>query len=164
MPADWELSEKSIKSQSGRFLSKKLIIRIKNKRLAELGMKVAKERVNNTLMPKNLTLIIRQCRLLKGWTQAETARRLGVSQSTFNSWESGKKIPTFEQMLDLYRLFGSEEVIDAVICEWGAEKSRMLARLLPSAEIQRLSKRAIGQLQSMLEGEMAGQNGTNKAN
>ena len=53
-------------------------------------------------MSKNITLTIRNCRDRKHWSQAQAAAQLGVSQSTFNSWESGNKIPTFEQMLKMY--------------------------------------------------------------
>jgi len=37
---------------------------------------------------------IRQCRNLKGWTQEQLARNLGVSLNTVQRWESGKTRPS----------------------------------------------------------------------
>jgi transcriptional regulator with XRE-family HTH domain len=37
---------------------------------------------------------IRQCRILKGWTQEQLARNIGVSLNTVQRWESGKTIPS----------------------------------------------------------------------
>ena len=37
---------------------------------------------------------IRECRHLKGWTQEELARNIGVSLNTVQRWESGKTHPS----------------------------------------------------------------------
>jgi len=37
---------------------------------------------------------IRQCRVLKGWTQEQLARNIGVSLNTVQRWESGKTVPS----------------------------------------------------------------------
>ena len=37
---------------------------------------------------------IRQCRDIKGWTQEQLARNLGVSLNTVQRWESGKTRPS----------------------------------------------------------------------
>jgi putative transcriptional regulator len=37
---------------------------------------------------------IRQCRDLKGWTQEQLARNIGVSLNTVQRWESGKTRPS----------------------------------------------------------------------
>ena len=41
-----------------------------------------------------LALKIRQCRNLKGWTQEQLARNVGVSLNTVQRWESGKTHPS----------------------------------------------------------------------
>jgi transcriptional regulator with XRE-family HTH domain len=37
---------------------------------------------------------IRECRDLKGWTQEQLARNIGVTLNTVQRWESGKTIPS----------------------------------------------------------------------
>ena len=37
---------------------------------------------------------IRQCRELKGWSQEQLARELGISLNTVQRWESGKNQPS----------------------------------------------------------------------
>ena len=37
---------------------------------------------------------IRQCRELKGWSQEQLARELGISLNTVQRWESGKNKPS----------------------------------------------------------------------
>jgi len=37
---------------------------------------------------------IRQCRDLKGWTQEQLARNVGVSLNTVQRWESGRTQPS----------------------------------------------------------------------
>lgn len=98
-------------------------------------------------MSKNITLTIRNCRDRKHWSQAQAAAQLGVSQSTFNSWESGNKIPTFEQMLKMYRLFGYPEIVDAVICARAIEMNQQLKTELPKHEAKNITDRILAQLQ-----------------
>lgn len=100
-----------------------------------------------TPMSKNITLTIRNCRDRKRWSQAQTAEQLGVSQSTFNSWESGYKIPTFEQMLRMYRIFGYPEIIDAVVSARAAEMAQEMTARLPKPEAKTVTDRILAQLQ-----------------
>ncbi|HEU4619516.1 MAG TPA: helix-turn-helix transcriptional regulator [Gammaproteobacteria bacterium] len=57
--------------------------------------------------------------VLKAWretekiTQAEAARRAGVSQPTWCDWESGKKLPRLDKIVDLVTLTGEEKLIPA---------------------------------------------------
>ena len=41
----------------------------------------------------------------KEWSQRETAKRLFVSQGTYNNWENGKTQPSIEQLIALSKLF-----------------------------------------------------------
>lgn len=43
----------------------------------------------------------------KGWTQAELARRVGVSRQTINSIETGRFEPSLTLALKLARLFAT---------------------------------------------------------
>ena len=40
------------------------------------------------------------------WTQRETAKKLYVSQGTYNNWENGKTQPSIEQLILISNLFG----------------------------------------------------------
>ncbi|HEY78809.1 MAG TPA: helix-turn-helix transcriptional regulator [Dehalococcoidia bacterium] len=53
---------------------------------------------------------IRQCRFLKGWTQEQLARNIGVSLNTVQRWESGKTIPSPLAMEKLQKVL--EDVLD----------------------------------------------------
>ena len=53
---------------------------------------------------------IRQCRHLKGWTQEELARNIGVSLNTVQRWESGKTRPSPLAMEKLQELL--EDVLE----------------------------------------------------
>lgn len=37
---------------------------------------------------------LKHCRKIKGWTQEQLARNLGVSWNTVQRWESGKTLPS----------------------------------------------------------------------
>ena len=41
----------------------------------------------------------------KGWTQAELARRLGITRNGVNSWEQGLSMPSPAYLVDLANLF-----------------------------------------------------------
>lgn len=41
----------------------------------------------------------------KGWTQAELARRLGITRNGVNSWEQGLSIPSTACLVDLASVF-----------------------------------------------------------
>lgn len=57
--------------------------------------------------------------VLKAWrekaqlTQAESARRAGVSQPTWCDWESGKKLPRLDKVVDLVELTAEPALIEA---------------------------------------------------
>jgi putative transcriptional regulator len=53
---------------------------------------------------------IRQCRVLKGWTQEQLARNIGVSLNTVQRWESGRTIPSPLAMEKLQKVL--EDVLD----------------------------------------------------
>ena len=57
-------------------------------------------------MPSSRPGLIRERRLLQGWTQAELARRLGVSRQAFNAIEGRRAQPSVETALALARLLG----------------------------------------------------------
>jgi Zn-dependent peptidase ImmA (M78 family)/DNA-binding XRE family transcriptional regulator len=48
--------------------------------------------------------VIRQ-RELRGWTQAELARRIGRTQTAVSYWEAGKRTPGLDDLLDLCEAF-----------------------------------------------------------
>ncbi|MFC2068033.1 multiprotein-bridging factor 1 family protein [Chloroflexota bacterium] len=52
---------------------------------------------------------IRQCRDLKGWTQEQLARKVGVSLNTVQRWESGRTKPSQLAMEKL------QEVLEGVL-------------------------------------------------
>jgi transcriptional regulator with XRE-family HTH domain len=53
---------------------------------------------------------IRQCRDLKGWTQEQLARNVGVSLNTVQRWESGRTQPSPLAMEKLQKVL--EGVLD----------------------------------------------------
>lgn len=53
---------------------------------------------------------IRHCRKLKGWTQEQLARNIGVSLNTVQRWESGKTRPSPLAMDKLQELL--EDVLE----------------------------------------------------
>lgn len=48
---------------------------------------------------------IRTLREEKGWTQAELARRLGITRNGVNSWEQGLSMPSPACLVDLAEVF-----------------------------------------------------------
>lgn len=48
---------------------------------------------------------IKELRQARGWTQADLARRLGVTRNGVNSWEQGLSMPPPASLVDLARLF-----------------------------------------------------------
>ena len=53
---------------------------------------------------------IKQCRGLKGWTQEQLARNVGVSLNTVQRWESGKTLPSPLALEKLEKVL--EDVLD----------------------------------------------------
>lgn len=48
---------------------------------------------------------IRDLRQARGWTQAELARRMGITRNGINSWEQGLSMPSPGSLVDLSRIF-----------------------------------------------------------
>lgn len=48
---------------------------------------------------------IKELRQARGWTQADLARRLGVTRNGVNSWEQGLSMLSPASLVDLARLF-----------------------------------------------------------
>jgi len=49
---------------------------------------------------------LKELRARKGWTQRETARKLGVSEQTYNAWEKDVSGVAVSKVNALARLFG----------------------------------------------------------
>ena len=48
---------------------------------------------------------IKELRQARGWTQADLARKLGVTRNGVNSWEQGLSMPSPASLVDLAELF-----------------------------------------------------------
>ena len=48
---------------------------------------------------------IKRLREARGWTQAELARRLGVTRNGVNSWEQGLSMPSPACLVELAKVF-----------------------------------------------------------
>ncbi len=48
---------------------------------------------------------IKALRTAKGWTQAELARRLGITRNGVNSWEQGLSMPSPAFLVELAKVF-----------------------------------------------------------
>ena len=49
---------------------------------------------------------VKALRELKGYTQAELARKLGVTRSSVNAWELGISVPSTQYIVELANIFG----------------------------------------------------------
>lgn len=49
---------------------------------------------------------VAELRSLKGWTQEDFARAMGVSRSQVQNWEGGRKGTTTQRLMKLYEVFG----------------------------------------------------------
>ena len=56
-------------------------------------------------MINNLRKNIKQLRAGKGWTQAELAKELNVSEDAVSKWENGKNMPSLEDVVHLSKIF-----------------------------------------------------------
>ena len=54
----------------------------------------------------NLASKLKQARINKGLTQKQVYNQLGVVQSTFSSWETGKAEPDAETLIKLCQIYG----------------------------------------------------------
>lgn len=48
---------------------------------------------------------IKELRTARGWTQADLARRLGVTRNGVNSWEQGLSVPSPASLVELAKVF-----------------------------------------------------------
>ena len=48
---------------------------------------------------------IRELRTARGWTQADLARRLGITRNGVNSWEQGLSVPSPASLVELAKIF-----------------------------------------------------------
>lgn len=53
----------------------------------------------------NMKYSIKELRARKGWTQAETAQKIGVSTTTFNAWEKDLSNVGIGKVIALAELF-----------------------------------------------------------
>lgn len=58
--------------------------------------------------------ILQKFREHKGWSQAEVARRMGVSRQAVSMWEAGTNHPTRRRFYELFQLLGAQPVADVV--------------------------------------------------
>lgn len=49
---------------------------------------------------------LRELRKKNGYTQASLAKALGVSQSTVGNWEAGSRVPNFDNLERVAKIFG----------------------------------------------------------
>lgn len=69
--------------------------------------------IHVTLCPERRNLVLdemryslKELRARKQWTQRETARRLGISEQTYNSWEKDVSHVAISKVNALANLFG----------------------------------------------------------
>ena len=48
---------------------------------------------------------IKKLRELKGWSQADLSKKLGITRSSVNAWEMGVSIPSTQKIVELALLF-----------------------------------------------------------
>ncbi|MCI5857771.1 MAG: helix-turn-helix domain-containing protein [Agathobacter sp.] len=63
-----------------------------------------------------------------GYTQAELARRLGITRSSVNAWEMGISVPSTQYIIDLAKIFS---VSTDYLLEMDASASIPLDGLIP---------------------------------
>ena len=91
---------------------------------------------------------IRQLREQYGMTQSELARRLDVTRSSVNAWESGLSNPTTQYVVALTRLFhvsadyllGTEESFSLCLTGDSQEEIRLIMDLIRYFDGQRETK------------------------
>lgn len=58
---------------------------------------------------------IRNLREQKGFTQAELAKKLGITRSSVNAWEMGISVPSTQYIVELASMFGVST--DYLLCD-----------------------------------------------
>lgn len=48
---------------------------------------------------------VKDLRQARGWTQAELARRMGITRNGINSWEQGLSMPSPSSLVELAKIF-----------------------------------------------------------
>ncbi len=48
---------------------------------------------------------IKELRLARNWTQAELARKLGITRNGVNAWEQGLSAPSLASVIELSKVF-----------------------------------------------------------
>ncbi len=80
---------------------------------------------------------IKELREARGWTQAELARRMGITRNGVNSWEQGLSMPSPACLVELAKTFsvstdyllGVEQLAVINVTGLGAKDIAMLAEL-----------------------------------
>lgn len=68
--------------------------------------KLKKTRALEESRRQTMSMSIAQLCKSKGYTQAEVARKIGVSRQTISLWAQGKSVPTLNSLATLAELFG----------------------------------------------------------
>lgn len=55
---------------------------------------------------ENMRYTLKELRARKGWTQKETAKKLGISEQTYNAWEKDVSGVAVSKVNALANLFG----------------------------------------------------------
>ncbi|MEL7610034.1 MAG: helix-turn-helix transcriptional regulator [Bacillota bacterium] len=85
--------------------------------------------MNKTLLAQRL----KKMRLGSGFTQMQTAQKLGISNTALSQYESGKRTPSLEVLRSLAELYGV--TMDRLVLNSGPEEASLSA-----AEIIRLAE------------------------
>lgn len=86
-----------------------------------------------TTEPETIGQAIREARKGHGWTQAQLARRLQVTEKQINNWESGRHEPSFSMFARISLLF---EWVLPYSAEWSTPEKRTRAvRVMTAATI-----------------------------
>lgn len=87
-----------------------------------------------------LGILIASLRKARGWSRAELARRLGVTEEGVGHWERHQRRPTSENMAALADIFGLELTLaprDGAVDDDGAALIARLVAALPSIPPER---------------------------
>ena len=64
-------------------------------------------------MKKNFSETLKELRLKAGYTQKQVYDMLGIRQSTFSAWETGRAEPSADMLLKLCKLYNVNDVFAA---------------------------------------------------
>jgi transcriptional regulator with XRE-family HTH domain len=59
-------------------------------------------------LPEEMRRALKQTREKRGWSQRETASRLGLTQTHISGIESGKIVPRYDTLLELVRVLDND--------------------------------------------------------